>query len=92
MISRDTTAGLFMNRMGNPTLPDSASVYENLYFDGSENILLYRKDLELTLTCNFMLQNYPFDQQTCLIEVYQYLYYFILQHDTTEPTPTRPPQ
>ena len=78
MISRDTTAGLFMNRMGNPTLPDSSSVYENLYFDGSENILLYRKDLELTLTCNFMLQNYPFDQQTCLIEVYHYLYYFIL--------------
>ena len=78
MMNRDETAGLFMNRIGQPTLPDSASVHENLYFAGSENILLYRKDLELTLACNFLLQHYPFDQQTCLIEVYQYLYYFIL--------------
>ena len=69
MITRDETAGLFMNKMGKPTLPPHSEVYENLYFKGSENVLIYRLDLEMTCDCIFLLQPYPFDKQTCKIEV-----------------------
>ena len=72
MITRDQTAGLFMNKMGEPTLPEDSNVYENLYFAGSENVLIYRMDYEMTLTCNFELNHYPFDTQTCNIEVMHY--------------------
>jgi len=69
MITSDETAGLFMNKMGNPTMPKDAEVYENLYFKGSENVLIYRMDLEMTCSCIFRLQHYPFDKQACEIEV-----------------------
>ena len=69
MIARDPTAGLFIQQTGKASLSESASVYENTYYAGSENDLLYVLDLELTLKCTFRLQHYPFDRQTCLIEV-----------------------
>ena len=72
MIGRDSTAGLFINKLGNPRHSDISSVDENFYFDGAENVLLYRMDLELTCACNFVLGKYPFDKQTCEIEVSYY--------------------
>ena len=72
MISRDHTAGLFINKMGKHTMADISSVNENFYFDGSENVLIYRMDYELTCNCIFQLTKYPFDKQTCEIEVIYY--------------------
>ena len=69
MITGNQGAGLFMNKMGKAMLPNHEEVYENLYFDGVENVLIYRMDMELTCACNFRLNHYPFDQQTCEIEV-----------------------
>ena len=75
MIGRDDTAGLFINKMGKHTMADISSVNENFYFEGSENLLIYRMDFELTCNCIFQLTKYPFDKQTCNIEVIYYLKY-----------------
>ena len=69
MITGDKGATLFMNKMGKAILSNHEEVYENLYFDGVENVLIYRTDKELTCGCLFRLNHYPFDQQTCLVEV-----------------------
>ena len=69
MVTGNQGAGLFMNKMGKAILPNHEEVYENLYFDGVENVLIYRMDMELTCSCLFRLNHYPFDSQTCNIEV-----------------------
>ena len=69
MISQEQTSVLFINKMGKPTMSSHTDVHENFYFRGDETILLYRMNLETTCHCMFNLHRYPFDKQTCEIEV-----------------------
>ena len=69
MISRDEPSVLSIKRMGKPTMSSHTEVNEDFYFRGDENILSYRMNLETTCSCIFNLRHYPFDKQTCEIQV-----------------------
>ncbi len=52
------------------TVMDSRlEIDENEIFSGERNPFVYNRTYELTLGCNFQLQNYPFDYQNCYIDV-----------------------
>ena len=63
------TANLFVNQRGPAKVESLSSVNENFLYQGSENILVYRIDYEMTYNCVFDLTAYPFDTQTCTIQV-----------------------
>ena len=46
---------------------DQSDLYETTYFPGSENPILYSRTYALDFLCQFELQKYPFDTQTCRI-------------------------
>ena len=39
-------------------------------FDGSENMIIFTRERYLKFICNYDLQYYPFDKQTCGLEMY----------------------
>jgi hypothetical protein len=51
---------------------------ENMEFKGSENFLIYSRTYKMNLVCVFEQHNYPFDIQTCSIEVRKCLALLIL--------------
>ena len=69
MVVLDQTASLFINKRGTPQMAHRSSVNEDFYYQGSENVFVYRIDYEMTYNCIFDLFKYPFDTQTCEIEV-----------------------
>ena len=69
MVVLDKTASLFVNKRGEPQMAALSSINEDYFYKGSDNILLYRIDYKLTYSCVFRLERYPFDTQTCQIEV-----------------------
>ena len=69
MVSLDKTASLFVNKRGSHQIAKLSSINEDYFYMGSDNILLYRIDYKMTFSCVFLLQRYPFDTQTCQIEV-----------------------
>ena len=44
-------------------------IFEERWFYGMENPLIYRNTYEMQLHCTFVLYNYPFDVQRCKIVV-----------------------
>ena len=85
MVALDPTASLFINKRGSPKMAPRSSVNEDFHYRGSENVFVYRVDYEMTYNCEFILFKYPFDTQTCQIEIsylkfsiseqyYKYLY------------------
>ena len=69
MISRDKTSVLSIKKIGKPTMSSHTEVHEDFFFRGDENLLLYRMNIETTCNCIFNLHYYPFDKQTCEIQV-----------------------
>ena len=69
MVVHNEYASMFVNKRGTEEVAPLSSVNENHNFQGSENILLYSIDYEMTYNCVFNLESYPFDTQTCQIEV-----------------------
>ena len=69
MVVHDPTASLFINKRGTPKMAPRSSVNEDFYYEGSENIFVYRMDYQMTYHCGFYLFRYPFDTQSCQIEV-----------------------
>ena len=69
MVVPQPTASLFINKRGNYTVAPPSSVNEDFYYQGSENVFVYKIDYEMTCNCIFNLYEYPFDTQTCEIEV-----------------------
>lgn len=65
----DNLASVTVPRRGAP-VPDSLENFcENEMFSGTENPFVYNSTFELLLICNFDLHNFPFDYQTCFIDV-----------------------
>ena len=48
---------------------DESDLHETTYFPGSENPLAYSRIYSLDFLCSFELQRYPFDTQTCKIDI-----------------------
>ncbi len=68
-IKVDLYSSLTIQRQGEPSLLPPADLTENYIFKGSENPLMYNDTYDLSLHCNFLLVNYPFDTQKCTIQV-----------------------
>ena len=56
-------------RHGDPQTAPLSVVDEIYTYFGSENMLVFRAEYELTFSCQFQLHCYPFDTQKCTIEV-----------------------
>ena len=76
MVTDQTTAVLFINKRGGHTAAPLTSINEDLYYEGSENVLVLKIDYDLTFRCNFHLGDYPFDTQICKIEVLPILHLY----------------
>ena len=70
MVTNDNpSALLFVERRGKRALIDLADINEGYSYKGSENPLVYTADYDLVNHCVFNLHHYPFDTQTCSIQV-----------------------
>jgi hypothetical protein len=65
----DALSSVIVQRIGPPTLSLTTEVNEDETFSGEMNPFVYNRTYEMTLECNFDLQNYPFDFQHCQIIV-----------------------
>ena len=54
---------------GNPKLTRDNSLNKDELFMGDENPIVYSRFYSMTLNCDFILNNYPFDFQQCYIDV-----------------------
>ena len=64
-----TKSIVLINKQAHHTTAPLTSVTEDYYYEGSENSLNLKMDYQLSFHCNFQLQYYPFDTQTCGVEV-----------------------
>ena len=65
----DDLSSVISQRKGEATLNSQEEIQENEIFDGDVNPLVYNRTYELDLECNFKLEKYPFDYQSCFINV-----------------------
>jgi hypothetical protein len=65
----DDLSSMISKRKGPPTLNSHEEIQENECFDGERNPLVYNRTYELELECSFKLEKYPFDYQSCFIDV-----------------------
>ena len=56
---------ILVKKQGNAILSPIQEMEEIAYYKGAENCLKYTRDFFLRFKCNFELQHYPFDSQTC---------------------------
>jgi len=49
---------------------------ENMEYKGSENDIIYSRTYKMNLVCELEQHNYPFDIQTCSIEVRKWLIFY----------------
>ena len=62
-------ANILVERLGNPRVAPSTVLDETLFYKGSENLIVYRTEYNLQFNCIYELGYYPFDIQTCTMEV-----------------------
>jgi hypothetical protein len=65
----DSLSSVISQRKGPSTLNSPEEIQENESFEGDSNPLVYNQTYELELECNFKLEKYPFDYQSCFIDV-----------------------
>ena len=56
---------IFVEKEGNYTLSPDTNLAEVAIYSGSENGINFNKHYHLKFKCNFDLQKFPFDSQTC---------------------------
>ena len=69
MIQNGPKSALFVRKKGKHVNSPLTSVNEDFFYKGSENTLILKVDYSLTFQCDFVLNTYPFDTQTCTIQV-----------------------
>ena len=65
----DKKSDLFVNKRGLPIMARRSMVNEDYLYTGAENVFVYRMTYEMTYSCVYNLEAYPFDTQKCQIEV-----------------------
>jgi len=65
----DPMANIFIEKQGTPQVAPPTVLDETVFYKGSENFVVYRTEYNLLLNCIYDLSLYPFDTQTCTIEV-----------------------
>ena len=68
-VENDKFSSVQVELLGNSTSDFNDFLQENEKFDGKDNFLTYTRTYKMTLLCNFLLENFPFDTQTCVIKV-----------------------
>ena len=69
-IVNDDLSYLTVKLEGKPERKTSKdTLQKNEVFDGAANSLRYERYFDLNLRCNYVFENYPFDQQNCSITV-----------------------
>jgi len=77
-IKNDALSSLSVKLVGLPELKINSDLQENEEFSGSTNPLVYARNFELILNCEFELHYYPFDTQQCYIVVRVYFLFITL--------------
>jgi len=54
----------------NPHIELNNQIAEDYLYHGSENPIIYKNTYEMDFHCSYDLSEYPFDHQTCHIEVF----------------------
>ena len=65
----DPVANILVEKRGKPTFASPSVLDETAFYPGSENLVVYRTEYNMLLSCIYDLGFYPFDTQTCTIEV-----------------------
>ena len=60
----DNSSTIILDKISSYEL-DETDLHETAYFSGSETLLRFTKYLTLDFKCQFELERYPFDTQTC---------------------------
>ena len=81
MLTNEGNAVLRIIKQGNHTVAPLTSVNEDFYYEGSENMLSLLGTFALFFQCDIQLQGYPFDTQTCNIEVNNIFSTFIIYNN-----------
>ena len=63
----DSKATILVKKMGNFTKSSNYEVRDTAYYKGSQNPLEYAREFHYKFNCQFALELYPFDTQTCTI-------------------------
>ena len=50
-------------------MSDQYNLEETAQYKGDENPIVYSRELDLEFKCSFILTYFPFDTQTCTIEL-----------------------
>ena len=66
-IPNDSKAKVLVKRTQNPTMSDPNIVRETAFFSGAHNPIQLSRDFIEKFKCDFNLQYFPFDTQTCMI-------------------------
>ncbi len=74
-IKNDEFAILKINQNGSAIHNINHNLQENLEYNGTTNNLIFLRNYKMNLICEFELQNYPFDYQTCPIEVNYWVFH-----------------
>ena len=64
-------ANILIEKLGQPRVAPPTILDETFFYKGSENLMVYRTEYNLQFNCIFELGYYPFDIQTCTMEVSQ---------------------
>ena len=67
--SNDKATLIVINRRGEYYFADHFDMHEIMVFSGEENPIEYKRTYSKTFKCGYVLMQYPFDTQNCLIEM-----------------------
>lgn len=65
----DHVANIIIEKRGKPEIAPPTILDETVFYKGSDNPVVYRTEYNLLFNCIYELGHYPFDIQTCTIEV-----------------------
>ena len=73
-IENDHNSIVMVQKEGAPIVHENTDLQENEYYSGSNNPFVYERYIDLDLRCNYEFSKYPFDQQSCSLQVPKMIY------------------
>lgn len=69
VIRNDDHSMLEILALGKGHRNDINDLHEAMLYEGTENLLIFTREMDVSLRCSYDLRNYPFDSQTCPIKL-----------------------